>query len=70
VTTLDIAGTYTAEMRPGSAEHHNKAGFRMRTAVVVTPQGPYFIKAVGPAKTMDRWKSALDAFIESVRFQE
>jgi hypothetical protein len=69
VTMLDISGTYVAEVRPGSTERHNKPGFRMRTAVVTTPRGPYFIKAVGPAKTMERWSSAFDAFIGSLRFQ-
>ncbi len=39
----------------------------MRAAVVTTPKGPYFVKAVGPAKTMTRWKDALDAFMNSVR---
>jgi hypothetical protein len=67
VTTLDLAGTYVAEVRPGSSERHNKPGFWMRAAVVTTPRGPYFVKAVGPAKTMTRWKDALDAFMNSVR---
>jgi hypothetical protein len=41
----------------------------MRAAVVITPRGPYFIKAVGPAKTMQRWNDAFDAFTDSLRFQ-
>lgn len=69
VTMLDISGTYTAEVRPGSAERHNKPGFRMRTAVVATPKGPYFVKAVGPAKTMERWNAAVEAFVGSMRFE-
>lgn len=67
VTTLDLAGTYVAEVRPGSGERHNKPGFWMRAAVVTTPKGPYFVKAVGPVKTMTRWKNALDAFMSSVK---
>ena len=39
----------------------------MRAAVVTTPKGPYFVKAVGPVKTMTRWKNALDAFMSSVK---
>ena len=69
VTLLDISGTYTAEIRPGSAERHNKPGYRMRTAVVTTPKGPYFVKAVGPAKTIDRWNKAFEGFIDSISFQ-
>ena len=69
VTMLDISGTYVAEMRPGSAERHNNPNFSMRAAVVTTPKGPYFIKAVGPAKTMARWSATIDKFVESVRFE-
>jgi hypothetical protein len=69
VTVLDLSGTYTAELRPGAAERHNKPGFRMRTAVVSTPRGPYFIKQVGPATTMERTSAAFEAFIGSLRFQ-
>jgi hypothetical protein len=69
VTTLDLGGTYLAEVRPGSSERHNKPGFWMRAAVVTTPRGPYYVKAVGPAKTMARWKDGLDAFISSVRVE-
>jgi hypothetical protein len=69
VTTVDVAGTYIAEVRPGSAERHNKPGYRMRAAVVITPKGPYFIKAVAPAKTMARWDAAIESFLRSLRFE-
>ena len=69
VTLLDISGTYTAEVRPGSTERHNKPGYRMRTAVVTTPKGPYFVKAVGPAKTVEHWNKAFEGFIDSMSFQ-
>ena len=39
--------TYVAEMRPWAPEKHNSPGFRMRTAVIETPRGPYFLKLVG-----------------------
>src|SRR5262249_47271835 len=48
VSLVDVSGTYIAEMAPGSSEHHNKPGFRLRAAVVETPHGPYFIKLTGP----------------------
>lgn len=70
VTTLDISGTYVAEVRPGSTERLNKPGFRMRAAVVTTPRGPYFIKSVGPARTMAHWNAALDTFVASLRFEK
>jgi len=52
VTTVDLSGTYVAEVRPGAAERHNKPNFRLRAAVIETPGGPYYIKMTGPAKTV------------------
>jgi hypothetical protein len=68
VTTIDVAGTYIAEVKPGSAERHNKPGFAMRAAVVETPKGPYFVKLTGPAGTVQRASAAFDQFLQSVRF--
>ena len=69
LTSLDVSGTYVAEMRPGSAEHYNKPGYRMRATVVETPKGPYFIKLTGPAKTVDSAGTAFDQFLRSLAFK-
>jgi hypothetical protein len=39
LTSLDVGGTYVADMRPGASERYNKPGFRMRATVVETPKG-------------------------------
>ena len=69
VTSVDVSGTYIAEVRPGSTERHHKPNYRMRAAVVETPQGPYFVKFTGPAETVAAGMPAFDAFIKSLRFQ-
>ena len=69
VTTVDVSGTYIAEVRPGATERHNKPNFRMRAAVVETPKGPYFIKLTGPANTVKSASPVFDTFLRSVRFQ-
>ena len=69
VTTVDVSGTYVAELRPGAAERHNKPNFRMRAAVVETPKGPYFVKFTGPAATVKQASKAFDQFLKSLRFQ-
>ena len=69
LTSLDVSGTYVAEMRPGSAEHYNKPGYRMRATVVETPKGPYFIKLTGPARTVDGAGAAFDQFLRSLTFK-
>jgi hypothetical protein len=69
VSLVDVSGTYTAEMAPGSAARHNKPGYRLRAAVIVTPQGPYFIKLTGPQKTIARWDKEFERFVASLRYE-
>jgi hypothetical protein len=68
VSLLDVSGTYVAEIRPGAAEKHNSPGFRMRTAVVETPRGPYYLKLVGPAPTVEAWNASFNEFLGSLKF--
>ena len=69
LTSLDVSGTYVAEVRPGSTDRHNKPGFRMRAIVVETPKGPYFIKLTGPAATVDKAGAQFDQFLQSLTFK-
>ena len=69
VTTVDVSGTYVAEVTPGSSQRHNKPNFRMRAAVVETPKGPYFVKFTGPAATVAGAGTSFDDFIKSLRVQ-
>ena len=69
LTSLDVSGTYVAEVRPGATERHNKPGFRMRATVVETPKGPYFIKLTGPAATINGAGAAFDQFLKSLDFK-
>jgi hypothetical protein len=68
VTLLDVSGTYTGgDMGGGSGA--SKPNFRMRAAVIDTPKGAYFVKLVGPAKTVDRWDQSFREFINSAEFK-
>lgn len=69
VNTIDLTGTYTAEMSPGSTERHNDPNFRLRAAVIETPKGFYYLKLVGPEKTIARWQSEVDRLIKSFEFK-
>ena len=69
VTTVDGAGTYVAETAPGSGEFLNKPGFRLRAAVVETPNGSYYVKLVGPEKTVTHWNEAFVAYLKSFEFK-
>ena len=69
VTLVDVSGTYIAETAPGATERHNKPRFRLRAGVIETAQGPYFVKLIGPEKTVTRWDHAYDQFVGSLKVQ-
>ena len=69
VTTVDVIGTYTAEMAPGSGSFHNDENYRLRAAVIETPKGNYFVKLAGPAKTIARWDQAYADYLKSFEFK-
>ena len=65
VTTVDVSGTYVAETAPGSGSFNNKPGFRLRGAVVETPNGSYFVKLTGPEKTIAQWNESFLGYLKS-----
>jgi hypothetical protein len=68
-TTVDVSGTYTAEMSPGSGDRRNDAGSRLRAAVIETPKGSYYAKLIGPARTVERWNQSFDDYLKSFEFK-
>jgi len=69
ITTVDVTGTYMAEMAPGSGTAHNDTNYRLRAAVIETPKGNYFLKLVGPAKTVGRWEQSYTDYLKSFEFK-
>lgn len=69
VATVDVTGTYTAEMAPGSKTFHDDDNYRLRAAVVETPKGNYFVKLAGPAKTIARWDQSYTDYLKSFEFK-
>ena len=69
IATIDVAGTYVAETAPGSGTFHNKPGYRLRAAVVETPKGSYFVKLVGPEKTVAHWNDSFLGYLRSFEFK-
>ncbi len=60
VTTIDITGRFTDAMM-GVSTGAAKTNYRMLSAIVETPDGPWFFKGVGPEATM---KSHHDEFVK------
>lgn len=69
---LDVAasGTYVAETAPGSGVRVNEPGWRMLASIVDTPEGPYYVKLVGPGRTVEKWSSSYRAFVSTLAFVE
>lgn len=65
VTTVDVSGTYVAETAPGSGTLNNSPGYRLRAAVIETPKGSYFVKLVGPEKTVTQWNDSFLSYLKS-----
>lgn len=68
VTLLDVSGTYAGGDMGGGAGQ-SKPNFRMRAGVIETPKGGYFIKLVGPERTVGKWDDSFMEFIKSAEFK-
>src|SRR5215208_3027810 len=69
VTAVDVSGTYVAETAPGSGAFHKKPAYRLLAAVVETPKGSYFVKLVGPEKTVTQWNDSFLSYVKSFEFK-
>jgi hypothetical protein len=69
VSTVDVSGTFVAEMSPGATEHFNYPGWRLRAAVVETAGGAYYVKLTGPAATVAQNEAAYTAFLQSLKYE-
>jgi len=69
ITTIDLTGTYTAETAPGSGQFLNNPNYRLRAAVIETPKGSYYLKLVGPEKTVAKWNNSVTDFVKSLEWK-
>jgi len=67
VTLLDVTGAY-AGGDMGRAPAQARGNYRMRAGVIESPKGAYFVKLVGPEKTVGKWDDSFMAFIKSAEF--
>jgi hypothetical protein len=67
VALLDVSGRYAPGAMPGMPETGPRDGFRMYAAVIETSGGPWFVKATGPARTMDQQREAVRTFLSSAK---
>ena len=69
LTIVDITGTYLYRARPvdTSIAPERRPGHRMIAAAVEGPGGPYFVRLVGPERTVARHQKAFDAWLAQLR---
>jgi hypothetical protein len=67
VYTIEISGRYVAAVRPGSPEKHDKPDHRMLGSVIISPEGKYFLKLLGPSSTVEEHAARYDGFLHSLK---
>jgi hypothetical protein len=66
VTRVETAGHYFPSQFPGRPKEPDRPNYRLLGAIVETPTTGYFIKMVGPDKTMQAGRDAFDQMIASM----
>jgi hypothetical protein len=66
-TILDIRGTYLYKPMPMAPKAEPRPNHRMVAVVFESPQGPYFIRFVGPEKTIDKRKKDFDKWLRGFK---
>jgi hypothetical protein len=68
-TVLDAQGTYTHKMRPFDPTEvgEKRADYRLIGVVFESQNGPYYIRLVGPAKTIEAHKKGFDEWLKSLK---
>jgi hypothetical protein len=69
VTALDVQGAYLSRFPPfaPNAKVTEKADFRMVGVIFASPKGPYFMRFIGPAKTVEKHKADFDAWLKNFK---
>jgi hypothetical protein len=67
VTILDVSGTYKYKPMPMAPSEELRPDHRMLGVVFASPQGPYFMRFVGPARTVERNKKDFDRWLRGFK---
>jgi hypothetical protein len=69
VQEFDISGTHLTKIPPfaPNPKIERRPNYRMFAVSFESPNGPYFIKLTGPAKTMEHHKKAFDEWLKNFK---
>lgn len=68
-TVLDISGTYKSRNPPfaPNAKEELKPDWRLTAIYVPCKEGPYFLRLIGPAKTVEKHKKGFDEWVKAFK---
>jgi hypothetical protein len=69
VTYFEVEGTYKFKKAPfdPKGEVTLKPNYKMINVIFDCPKGPYFVRMVGPVKTMDEHKKGFDEWLQAFK---
>src|SRR5581483_6987634 len=67
VTYLDVSGSYQGAPFAPNAKTERKENYRLLGAIFESQNGPYFIRLIGPAKTVADNKQAYEQWLKSFK---
>jgi hypothetical protein len=70
VTRVETSGHYKPSPLPGAAPEPERDNARLLGAIVTTDRFGYFLKMVGPDKTMNSIRPAFDEILASIELEE
>jgi hypothetical protein len=66
-THVDLRGTFLFSESMMGPPTEERPGYRMLAAVIETDSGPWFVKLIGPEKTVGYWKQSFYEFTGSIK---
>lgn len=66
---VEMTGTYNGGMMMGGHGATEMTGYKMISTIVQSDAGPYFVKAVGPEATINKWEESYDQFLASFKHE-
>jgi len=70
VNRVEIAGNYTPMTFPGQQKQASRDNYRLLGAIVITPETGYFLRMVGPEKTVAGAREDFDKLVKSLKVDE
>lgn len=67
ITYFDVTGTYLYRSRPGDPKVEERPNHRMLAVIFESENGPYFIRLVGPEKTVTHHKKGFDEWLKNFK---